>query len=99
MESNVLFRRTVRNHVISTDFIDRPIGDCNAGSFSVFMIERSVVNCGSDMAKAMFEHFFSNFPEPQTLNPKSDDSRDWEKKGVLREFSQKEFLPDEHDIF
>jgi hypothetical protein len=47
------------------------------------------------MAGDMFTHLFENMETPVTLNPMSEDSRDWEQKGVLRKFSQKEFLPDD----
>ena len=95
----MLFRETDRDHVIPTNFSDRDQMKCNASRFEIFFMERGIVNCESDAAGIMFEHLFSNLPQSITLNPMNPDSRDWEKKGVLREFSQKEFLPDDLEIF
>ena len=47
----------------------------------------------------MFSHIYSNLDTPITLNSMDQDSRAWEKKGVLRKFSQKEFLPDDLEVF
>ena len=99
LQSDVKFRETDRNHVISTDFSDKDVEDCNGSKFNLFLIERGIVNCDSDMAGIMFEHLFSNLPTSVSLNPMNSDSRNWETKGVLREFSQTEFLPDDLGLF
>jgi len=95
----VLYRETDRNHVISTNFSDQDQDDCNSSLAIIFLLERGIVNCNNDMAGTMFQHIFSNLSPSITLNPMNSDSRDWEEKGVLREFSQKEFLPDDLELF
>ena len=95
----MLYRETNRDHVISTDFSNQYQDECNSSNVNLFLLERGIVNCNNDMAGAMFHHLFSNLSPSITLNPMNRNSRDWEQKGVLREFSQKEFLPDDLELF
>ena len=95
----MLYRETKRDHVISTDFSDQNQDDCISSYVNLFLLERGIVNCNIDMAGAIFQHLFSNLSPSITLNPMNRNSRDWEQKKVLREFSQKEFLPDDLELF